>query len=297
MFGFLNVNKPTGLTSRRAVDAVKKQVRPAKVGHTGTLDPLASGVLLVAVGPATRLAQFVLEQTKSYVATYRLGVTSTTDDMEGEIQTVENAPEISRDQLAVALDAFRGEIDQVPPEFSAVKVDGSRAYRLARRGRSVELQPKKVTIHELDLLDFTYPEFRVRVQCSSGTYLRSLGRDIGEALQSGAVMTALVRTEVGTVRIEEAIELDDLQRPDWESSLMPPQAALPHISTVRVSPAQIERLGYGLLLNETELGFKSGGEERLLAVDDQDRLMAVLKKHGTDRYRPAINFVSHWQPV
>ena len=296
MFGFLNINKPTGLTSRRAVDAVKKRVRPAKVGHTGTLDPLASGVLLVAVGPATRLAQFVLEQTKSYDATYRLGVTSTTDDTEGEIQPVENAPAITRDQLAAALDAFRGEIDQVPPEFSAVKVDGRRAYRLARRGRSVALQPRKVAIHELELLDFAYPEFRVKVRCGSGTYLRSLGRDIGRALQSGAVMTALVRTEVGTARVEEAIELDDLQRPEWKSSLMPPQAALPHISTARVSREQIERLGHGLLLDQAELDSNAADDQRLLALDDRNRLMAILMKHDTDRYRPAINFISYWQP-
>ncbi len=295
MFGFLNVNKPGGLTSRRAVDAVKKQVRPAKVGHTGTLDPLASGVLLVAVGPATRLAQFVLEQSKSYVATYRLGVTSTTDDTEGEIQPIDNPPVVTAERLAGVLDAFRGEIDQVPPEFSAVKVDGSRAYRLARRGRSVQLQPKKVTIHSLELLDFAYPEFCVEVRCSSGTYLRSLGRDIGAALGSGAVMTALVRTRVGPASVDQAIELEELERPDWGASLIPPQEALPHISTVRVSDSQIERLEHGLLLDESEID--AAGRDRLLAVDGGGKLMAVLIKHARGQYRPAINFIGYWRTV
>ncbi len=209
-FGVFNVDKPRGVSSRKAVDVVKRLVKPAKTGHAGTLDPLATGVLVVCVGPATKLIPFVQDQSKTYVGTFRLGCTSPTDDLEGEVteQVVERPPTL--DDVRAAIPGFVGEIEQVPPAFSAVHVDGQRAYKIARKGRAVELEPKTVTVHRIDLRRFAYPELELEIDCGSGTYIRSIGRDLGQILGCGAVMTALQRTAVGDFRVENAVPPDEL---------------------------------------------------------------------------------------
>lgn len=212
-------DKPYGWTSFGLVAKVryalckKLGVKKLKVGHAGTLDPLATGVLVLCTGKATKLIPELQAHTKEYVATIRLGATTPSFDLEKEIDAVYPTEHITQALVEETLKKFIGEIYQVPPVFSACKVNGDRAYDLARKGETVELQPKLLVIDELELLRCELPEIEVRVVCSKGTYIRALARDIGEALNSGAHLTALRRTRVGTVRVEDCLQLDSFQ--EW----------------------------------------------------------------------------------
>lgn len=213
----LHFDKPLHWTSFRLVKILrghihrKLGVRNFKVGHAGTLDPLATGVMTVCTGRATKLIPMLQESDKEYVAAIRLGATTPSFDMETEVDAEYPVAHIMREMTERVLASFVGEIDQVPPLFSAVKVDGKRAYRLARKGREVELKAKKVRVSELELLDFSQTEIRVRVVCSKGTYVRSLARDIGAALDSGGYLTALRRTRVGDVRVEMCYDVSQIE--------------------------------------------------------------------------------------
>lgn len=215
----LYFDKPYGWTSFGLVAKVryalckKLGVKKLKVGHAGTLDPLATGVLVLCTGKATKLIPELQAHTKEYVATIRLGATTPSFDLEKEIDAVYPTEHITQALVEETLKKFIGEIYQVPPVFSACKVNGDRAYDLARKGEAVELQPKLLAIDELELLRCELPEIEVRVVCSKGTYIRALARDIGEALNSGAHLTALRRTRVGTVRVEDCLQLDSFQ--EW----------------------------------------------------------------------------------
>ncbi len=170
-FGLLNINKPTGRTSRWVVDQVQRLVRPAKAGHAGTLDPLASGVLIVCIGKATRLIDYVQEMLKHYRAVFLLGRNSPTEDIEGIVTELIEPPVPSLAEIESAAVNFVGETQQRPPAFSALKVDGQRAYKLARRGQTVELQPRPITVHSLQVIDYAYPALTLDIQCSGGTYV------------------------------------------------------------------------------------------------------------------------------
>ncbi len=206
MFGLLVLDKPSGVTSRRVVDRVLRFVRPTKVGHAGTLDPLAAGVLLLGLGQATRLVEYVHELPKQYQATFLLGRSSTTEDIDGEITELPDAVPPTREQIEQAADTLRGDIQQRPPAFSALKVAGRRAYELARAGETPELAPRGVRINRLTITRYDYPELCLDVECSSGTYVRSLGRDLAERAGSAAVMSALVRTAIGPFTLAEAAD-------------------------------------------------------------------------------------------
>ena len=225
-FGLLNMNKPAGITSRRVVDQVAKLVRPEKAGHAGTLDPLATGVLVVCVGKATRLIELIQQQAKSYRAQFLLGRHSDTDDVTGNVTEIAVRSEITHDQIAAALPAFCGRIQQIPPIFSAVHVAGSRAYDLARKGQEVALSPREVDVYRLDLVWFAYPEIELDIDCGSGTYVRSIGRDLGRVLGCGAVMSALVRTRIGPYRIEDSVSPEDLTSETIDQLLLSPATAV-----------------------------------------------------------------------
>lgn len=208
--GVLLVDKPTGWTSFDVVAKIRSQIRadyvsrgekPTKrqlrVGHTGTLDPFATGLLIILLGDATKRSDEFLKADKTYEATIRLGQTSTTGDPEGEIiDTSQDKPSLT--EVKQALGRFRGEITQVPPAFSAIKINGQRAYKLARQGQMVEVPARRVTIHSIELLDYSYPELKIRTHVSSGTYIRTLAEDIGAALGAGAYCRTLRRTRVGS---------------------------------------------------------------------------------------------------
>jgi len=212
----LYFNKPLGWTSFDLVNRFryklsrKLNVKKIKVGHAGTLDPLATGVMIVCTGRATKRIDEFQYQTKEYVATLKLGETTPSFDLEQEVDAVYPTEHITGEMVQDALKSFTGTIQQVPPVFSAVKVNGRRAYKFARKGRDVELKPKTLVIDELELLECELPVVKIRVVCSKGTYIRALARDIGEALQSGAHLTALERTRIGDVTLDMCMDPEQI---------------------------------------------------------------------------------------
>lgn len=213
----LYFDKPYRWTSFALVNKIryhvsrKLGVKKIKVGHAGTLDPLATGVMIVCTGKATKRIEEFQYHTKEYVATLQLGATTPSYDLEKEIDATYPTGHITRELVEEILQRFVGAIEQVPPAFSACKVDGKRAYELARKGDEVQLKPKTLVIDEIELLECALPEIKIRVVCSKGTYIRALARDIGEALHSGAHLTALCRTRVGEVTLENCMKVEDFE--------------------------------------------------------------------------------------
>ncbi len=243
--GFLNVDKPVGWSSRQAVDCVKRLVKPAKVGHAGTLDPIAGGVLIVCIGQATRLVPFLHEFRKSYRGEFLWGHSSETDDIEGDVRELTDAPVVSREQLLAVLPRFVGRITQTPPIYSAVKIDGQRAYKLARKGRTPDVQPREVDVFRVDLLEFDPPRLVLEIECGTGTYIRSLGRDIARAVGSDAVMSGLVRTQIGPFGQETSVRPPDITAETVAEVLVPAAAAVSHLTTVVCDAAMIAQLRHG----------------------------------------------------
>lgn len=215
----LYFDKPLRWTSFALVNKIryhisrKLGVKKIKVGHAGTLDPLATGVMIICTGKATKQIEELQYQTKEYIATLQLGATTPSFDLEKEIDATYPTEHITREMVEETLKKFTGTIEQIPPAFSACKVDGKRAYDLARKGDNVELKPKTLVIDEIELLECNLPVIKIRVVCSKGTYIRALARDIGEALQSGAHLTGLIRTRVGEVRLEDCMQVDQFE--EW----------------------------------------------------------------------------------
>lgn len=210
----LLIDKPEGVTSFGVVARVRRVLsekvgKKVKVGHTGTLDPFATGLLILLVGKGTKRSNEFLKLDKWYEATIRLGATSLTGDPEGEILVSEDTKEPERSEIEKVVAGFVGEIDQRVPNFSAVKINGERAYKLARKGVEVEMPVRKVQIYQIDILDYKWPELVIRCHVSSGTYIRTLGEDIGEKLGVGGYLTELRRTKVGEYSVERAIKLND----------------------------------------------------------------------------------------
>ena len=219
----LYFNKPLGWTSFNLVARVRYQlcrklkVKKIKVGHAGTLDPLATGVMIICTGKATKRIEEFQHQSKEYVATIQLGATTPSFDLEKEIDAIYPVEHITPQLVEDVLKKFVGEIEQVPPAFSACKVDGTRAYDLARKGKEVELKPKLLVIDEIELLACNLPEIKIRVACSKGTYIRALARDIGEALSSGAHLTGLIRTRIGDMTQDKCMDFENFA--EWLDQL------------------------------------------------------------------------------
>ncbi|MBO7466468.1 MAG: tRNA pseudouridine(55) synthase TruB [Bacteroidaceae bacterium] len=217
----LYIDKPLRFTSFDVVNKIRYtlcrtlKVRKLKVGHAGTLDPMATGVMIVCTGRSTKQIEEFQYHDKEYVATLRLGATTPSYDLEKEIDAYYPTEHITREKVEEVLQQFRGTIEQIPPSFSAIKIGGVRAYEMARKGRDVELKPKTLVIDEIELLDYSMPYITIRVVCSKGTYIRALARDIGQALQSGAHLTALKRTRIGDVTLDKCLSLEDF--PQWLS--------------------------------------------------------------------------------
>ena len=211
----LYFNKPLTWTSFNLVNRVRGVlsrhlgVKKLKVGHAGTLDPLATGVMILCTGKATKLIESFQYQTKEYIATLQLGATTPSFDLEKEIDATYPTEHITEELVRNTLQQFVGTIEQIPPTFSAVKIDGKRAYEYAREGKDVEIKAKTLVIDEIELLDYQLPSITIRVVCSKGTYIRALARDIGIALQSGAHLTALQRTRIGDIDLSQCLEYDD----------------------------------------------------------------------------------------
>ena len=237
--GLLNLDKPIGLTSRDVVNRVARLVRPAKAGHAGTLDPLATGVLVVCVGHATRLIAFAQQGQKRYLARFRLGQFSDTDDITGTITSGGDVSHIDRAHIDALVPEFIGTVSQVPPQFSAIHVRGQRAYDLARRGETVDLAARTVTIHSIIVTDFQSPEFELEIVCGSGTYVRSIGRDLGHRLGCGAIMTHLRRQAVGPFDAIDAIGPDELTSDNIKRLLQPAIRVVSHFPQRQLTPDEI----------------------------------------------------------
>ncbi len=282
--GFLNIDKPSGMTSRDVVNRVQRLGGRMKAGHAGTLDPLASGVLVVCLGAATRLVHYVQAMPKHYRATFLLGRESPTEDVEGPITPREDAPVPSLDQLRAAAAALTGEIQQRPPAFSALKVRGRRAYDLARAGESVDLRPRPVTIYRLEIQRYDYPELDLRIECSSGTYVRSLGRDLAASLGTAAVMARLTRTAVGSFRLEDAVPLDRLGPANWHGFLAPPLRAVEALPRMTLAEEELGRLrmGQAIVLDAT-----APAAAEVAAMGPDGQLAAILSPRGRGRWGAA----------
>lgn len=280
MDALLNLYKPAGMTSRQAVDAVRRLAKVERVGHTGTLDPGAEGVLLICLGKATRLNEFILQLPKTYRATMLLGVRTDTQDMEGQVVATADASHLTASHLEAVLPRFRGEIEQVPPMYSALHHQGKRLYDLAREGKVVERAARRVSIYQLDLLRFVagvHPEAELLVRCSTGTYIRTLCADIGDALGVGAYMKSLVRTAVGPFRAEEAVTLQQLQQEGLEGHLLSMAQVVQHLLPVwRPHPRILRLLRLGRFVQTKPFPPVPLGESPYLAVlDPQGELFAI----------------------
>ncbi len=271
LFGFLNVDKPLGMTSHDVVAKVRRATGIKKIGHAGTLDPLATGVLILCVGGATRLSDYVMHGTKRYRARVRLGQVTDTYDAEGAVTQERDASHITQADVEQALGAFLGEIAQVPPMYSAIKQGGKKLYELARAGETVEREARHVRIDALTIANWEPPEFTLDVTCSAGTYIRSLAFDLGEALGVGAHLAGLVRTGSGTFTLENAVPLDTLLS-DPASHIVPPSVALAEYPTLVVDAAAEAELTHGRSI-ASELA--EGTVAMVYRADEQ--LVAVVK--------------------
>jgi tRNA pseudouridine55 synthase len=282
--GALLLDKPVGLTSNAALQKAKKALRAAKAGHAGTLDPLASGLLIVLFGEATKFAGPLLDADKEYVATLKLGERTTTGDAEGEvIQT----RQVSIEGLAPILERFKGQIEQVPPMHSALKHKGTPLYRLARRGEEVERAPREVRIAQLEVLECAPPRLVLRVVCSKGTYIRTLAEDIGEALGCGAHLAGLRRTGSGRFRVEDARGLDALD----EDCVLPLPALVEGLARVELTGAQEVRLrqGQALQISGLQIGLcavvrPDGGVIGLAEADAHGALKPLRLTQGAEKH-------------
>ena len=286
--GILNLDKPPGVTSRDVVNVVQRLAgRKTRVGHAGTLDPLARGVLVVPVGPATRLIEYVQQMPKTYRAEFLFGRRSDTEDTDGEVTELESPAVPSEEQVLAALPQFTGGISQRPPAYSALRIGGKRAYDLARQGKEVELEPREIVVHRLVLDEYDYPKLGLTIECGSGTYVRSLGRDLAESLGTGAVMSALERTAIGPFRVQEAIDPDLLSTETWEASLLPAAMAVSHLTKLTLDDDDVRRIQNGLTITRPR-GIDPKADT--VALDRTGGLIGIITGKGRDQLKVKRNF-------
>jgi tRNA pseudouridine55 synthase len=294
MDGILNINKPAGKTSFGVVAAVKRLTGEHHAGHAGTLDPDATGVLPVCVGKATRIIEFLMDAHKVYRAVIELGISTDTYDASGKVIRRGDTSCVTRDMAGIVLDAFRGKIQQVPPMHSALKHQGQPLYNLARAGITIERQSRPVTIYRLELLEWQPPFITLEIECSKGTYIRSLANDIGEQLGSGAYMKNLVRSAYGIFKIDEAVSLDRLEelvkQGDWQQYLHPIDSVLEQLPMVELDEKGEEAIKTGnppLLENAPDTAAKY-----LRAYSVDRRFLAILMRDKENSiWRPKKVFI------
>jgi tRNA pseudouridine55 synthase len=285
VFGLLIVDKPVGPTSHKIVTLVRRGMGIRKVGHAGTLDPRASGVLVLCLGPATRLSEYLSTSSKRYEAVVRFGAATQTYDSEGQIvRQTDKTP--TRAEIEALLPEFRGEIEQVPPPFSAIKVRGKKAYELARQGEDVDLEPRTVTIHHLEILNYKAPDLVLDVECTAGTYIRSLAHEFGERLSCGAHLAKLRRTKAGPFTLEDAVPLPKLEvgflTGKWEQYVRPAVDALPDTPVVRLEGEMLERIRFG-----HRIPAEAGSKGIARAIGPNGELVAILE---------AVEDAEEWHP-
>lgn len=285
MFGILNVYKPKGMTSHDVVSFVRRTLHMKRIGHTGTLDPDAEGVLPVLVGQATKLSDLLMADEKRYYAGVKLGIVTDTDDTTGEILKKQDV-RVTEDEVKEAISSFQGEIDQIPPMYSAIKVDGQKLYQLARKGIVTQRKARRVNIYSLELSDFDRDTFHISVHCSKGTYIRALCRDIGEKLGTGAAMSSLVREQSGCFTLDNAHTFEEIteaaQKGTVESLLISPDDVLQQIPRIDVDEANAGKVKNGIRLRPQQLDIQDIKENELVRVYSQNVLLCVLKAKMCD---------------
>ncbi len=306
LFGLLVIDKPAGITSRDAVNVVQRIVRkrfpkpmsPPKVGHAGTLDPLATGVLVIGVGAGVRLVPYLQQQSKRYEATFRLGQSSASGDLETPVSQQADAIEPGLCDLRLAASRLIGRIEQVPPAHSAIKVAGRKAYKSAHRGIAVEMPTRTVEVTSLELVEYRYPDLHLEIVCGSGTYIRTLGMDLARKAGTTAVMTSLRRVAIGSFSLARSISIDKLATEPLEDFLLPLGGAVEHLSRLSLGDDCIERLTHGICLESGLHGppcdrVASGGRSaeqdlehqdiprEVAAFDSSGRLRAILRLRDT----------------
>lgn len=282
--GVLVVNKPSGVTSHDVIQRLRHILHTRRIGHTGTLDPGASGVLLACVGKATKVVQLLTEYDKEYEAVIKLGVTTDTYDGEGEITGKKEDFEIGPHQIRRVVDSFKGEIWQIPPLYSAIKYKGKKLYQYARAKKKVEVKKREVEIKDIEVLDVDIPYVKLRIRCSKGTYIRSLANDLGEKLGCGAYLFSLRRTRVGPFKLQEALGLEKISNVEDEDKiqdlLIPIEKVLAHLPSVVVKESFAEKVRHGVSLTassvlSTEGDFKKN--QTISIKDDRKNIIAIGK--------------------
>ncbi len=299
--GLLNIDKPKGITSHDVVARVRKLSQQRKVGHTGTLDPMATGVLLVCLGQATRLIEYLMTARKQYRAVIRFGAVTDTLDADGQITAQNDASFLTKQQVQEILPMFLGEIEQIPPIFSALKKDGQPLYKRARAGETVQLDPRPVTIYSLTWTAWYPPDLTLDVTCSPGTYIRSLARDLGETAGTGAHLAQLTRTANGPWLLDQAVSLDTLEReaqagrPGWQRYLHPPDRAITHLPKIVLDESAIIHVKHGRQVQLAPLEPDGASANHLQTKPDLIRaytpageFLAILKLTNADE--------NTWQP-
>lgn len=289
--GVLVVDKPVGMTSHDVVEAIRRGTGIRRAGHTGTLDPRASGVLVILIGPAVRLSEYVSASDKRYQAIIRLGSTTDTFDADGKFVQASQPVNVTEEQFEKILKNFEGEIEQVPPPYSAVKVGGRRAYDMARQGEEVQLEPRKIQVHHLEVLEWAPPEVVVDVHCSSGTYVRSLANDIGTQLGTGAYLVGLRRTKSGRFSLRDATPLRKLQEAfqagNWYQYLIPAAEALAEWPAVELNPDEVEEVRHG---HRVKMAPDAPKSEMVRGVSAAGELIALMIPAAGEDGSP------EWQP-
>jgi tRNA pseudouridine55 synthase len=288
--GVIPVDKPAGISSRGVVDVVSRALGTKAVGHAGTLDPLARGVVIVCVGHATKLVDYLHELPKRYAATFLLGRSSPSDDLETPVEEEPDPvrPTLSAVEAAVA--TFRGDILQRPCDYSAVHVDGRRAYRLARKGKPVVLEPKPVRIDRLEIMGYEWPRLDVEIECSSGTFVRAIGRDLAESLGTRGVMESLVRTAVGPFALHACALLDAIDPQTVRELLLPPAKAVAHLPCTTLDADVLLLAVRGFLLPLPARPMQLPEAPAIAALDASGELVGILKRLDTGGYRLRPNF-------
>ncbi|BAU06013.1 tRNA pseudouridine(55) synthase TruB [Fischerella sp. NIES-3754] len=274
MFGFLNLNKPFGWTSHDCVAKTRKLLRLKRVGHAGTLDPAATGVLPIALGKATRLLQY-LPGEKAYQATIRLGVRTTTDDLQGEIITENSVTNLTLESVKTALQKFQGKIEQIPPSYSAIQVDGKRLYELARKGETVEVPVRTVEVFKIEILDWRegeFPEVDVAIACGTGTYIRAIARDLGTLLETGGTLAALQRTASSGFQLADSLTFTDLEAQLQAGTFqpLPPDVALQHLACVSLNAPADQKWCQG-----QKISFEHNSSQILRVYSEDGRFLGI----------------------
>jgi tRNA pseudouridine55 synthase len=280
VFGFLNLNKPFGWTSHDCVAKTRKVLRLKRVGHAGTLDPAATGVLPIALGKATRLLQY-LPGEKAYKATIRLGVRTTTDDLQGEIITQQPVTGLTLETVKTALQKFEGKIEQIPPSYSAIQVQGKRLYDLARKGEIVEAPVRTVEVFKMEILDWRegeFPEVDVFIACGAGTYIRAIARDLGTVLETGGTLAALQRTASSGFKLADSLTFADLEAQLQAGTFqpLPPDAALQHLPFVSLSATAAQKWCQGQRITKQD----NSSAEILRVYAEDERFLGIGKSNG-----------------